>query len=130
MQRFRYIVSLVAVLGVLAHAMLLVRHNGSMVQSRLQHHALSAALDVICYGSGGNGLISGSERASLPHPSNGETECPICMGMGVTAAVLATCDLPHHAPDIRSARIVVVGKTISQRLVAVRPPTRGPPSHA
>jgi hypothetical protein len=122
-RRFTFCLALV---GVLLHAVLIARHNTIMLTAHLQVQGLLADLGVICHGSGTKQLPL-SDRSSLPLPSPNDSECPLCSGLA-----LATLDLPHVAtapqvPDTAAARVAIVGRDISVRLAAVRPPSCGPP---
>lgn len=122
MKRSRYMLVL-ALLGVLLNAALVVRHNSRMLDASLASHVLDADLKFICQ--------NGSEAPALPDsdqaPSPGMGECPICMGVCPAVAILSQ-PLSIAPVIIRaSERVVVIGEIITRRLAAVRPPQRGPP---
>jgi hypothetical protein len=122
--RYRLIVSVIAVLGVLLHAGLLVRHGGMMVQAQLTHQELASALGVICHG---DGTTSQTPSSDLPAPSNSSSDCPLCMGM-MTTATLPEQAVVAFISNALSERIVTVAERIAPRLAAVCPPSRGPPA--
>jgi hypothetical protein len=124
--RFRFIVSLLALLGVLLHAGLLVRHSTMMLNAKLLNQELAAALGVICHSDGTTSRLPASDLPALPEPPGNQGDCPLCMGL-MAVAVLPSNDLPSFAPDLASARIAVVSEVIAPRLSAVCPPARGPP---
>lgn len=127
--RLRWIISLLAVLGVLAHAGALVRHNAVMVDAHLQHQALVADLQVICH-SGGPGSSEPATIPDIPRPSNADNGCPLCSGLA-SAFALAALD----APCLASPYAVLEGyKPLAATRVlgqspATLPPVRGPPLH-
>ncbi len=127
MRRLSTSLRVLTILGVLLHAGLLVWHNTAMLGARLQSDALASALAEICYGTGMAQRVSPDDLPDAPPPSNDQGSCPICKGCVSAVAILATPQLAVHEPDQASARIIVVGQVIAQRLVRVRPPTRGPP---
>lgn len=126
--RLRRWTSLVALIGVLVHAGLVVRHNAMVLSAKLEHGALVATLGFICHGNGGTAELPAGEVPSLPQPEQDRSSCPLCAGLAPVAAVLTDTDLVCHVPDAASSRMAVVGEIIRQRLAAVRPPTRGPPA--
>jgi hypothetical protein len=85
------------------------------------------ALGEICYGAATQKIANPGDIPQAPPPGNEQGSCPVCMGCVSAVAILAPFPLVTHRFDETSARIEVVGTTISQRLVRLRPPTRGPP---
>lgn len=126
--RLRRWTALVAMIGVLLHAGLIVRHNAFVLSAKLEHGALVAALGVICHGNGGTTELPAGEIPSLPQPEQDRGSCPLCAGLAPLAAVLSVTSLVCHVPDAASSRMAIVGEIIRQRLAAVRPPSRGPPA--
>jgi hypothetical protein len=126
--RLRRWIALVAMIGVLLHAGLIVRHNVMVLSAQLEHGALVSALRVICHGHGGTAELPAGEVPSLPQPEQDRGSCPLCAGLAPVAAVLNDAGPVCHVSDAASSRIAVVGEIIRQRLAAVRPPTRGPPA--
>ncbi|MEQ1614431.1 MAG: DUF2946 family protein [Hyphomicrobiaceae bacterium] len=127
MLRFRAIVGVLAMLGVLLHAGLLVRHNTMMLNAKFLNQELTAALGVICHSDGSTSQLAGSDAPTVPEPSGNRGDCPLCMGL-MSVVILPTYDAPSFAPDLASARIAVMAEIIAPRLSAVCPPPRGPPS--
>ena len=122
MRRNRLIVVAVAMLGVLLHAGLLVRHGGMTIQKQFLNADLAAAGSVICHSDG----TTEPGRPIAPG-STDQGDCPLCQGM-MTAAVL-----PAAAPDIStfaspSSRLVMIAARIATRLEWLSPPPRGPPA--
>jgi hypothetical protein len=120
-RRFEKIISLVAVVGVLLHAGLLVRHNGIMLDAAFDRLALSFAGGVICHGDG-----VGSD-SGMPAHSDKVPNCPVCFAATLGAAVLPPMvALPGrgHVPYIV---LVNVDQLSGQRAGNIRPPSRAPP---
>jgi hypothetical protein len=124
LRRFERIISLVAVIGVLLHAGLLVRHNGIMLDAAFDRLALSFAGGVICHGDG-----SGMQPApGTPSHSGEMANCQVCVGAMAGAAILpplavlpgSGLALPVHAAE--------ADQHIGQHPGDVRPPSRAPPA--
>jgi Protein of unknown function (DUF2946) len=128
--RLRRWISLVAMFGVLLHAGLVVRHNAVMLNANLQQQELVAALGVICHGNGGTTQLAASDVPHVPQPSDSQSDCPICSGMVSAAALLPAMNFATLAHNRKSVRLTVVGREFAVRLVAVCPPSRGPPHSA
>lgn len=125
----RKLVVVVALLGVLAHAAALARHNGRMLGLWLEHQDLVAALLVICHGGGGS-TTADLAKLDLPAaPSDHASDCPLCMGLAVAAILPAPFAIPTPRV-VHSERIAHVAEFITPRLRAAWPPTRGPPVRA
>lgn len=129
MRRHRW-TALAALIGVLLHAGLIVRHNAMVLSAKLDHAALASALGVICHGNGGVTQLPASEQPALPEPELDRGSCPLCAGMAPAFALVNESPLACHAPDTTSSRIAVVGETIRIRLAPVCPPSCGPPAFA
>lgn len=125
--RVRSSINVLAIIAVLLHAAVLVRHGGSMLQRALAQSSLELALGVICHGAGGSGAIDPAQIPGAPAPSNDQGDCPICNGCVAAAAILSTPDLDVRTPPRQTARMRVVSAIITKRLTGVRPPPRGPP---
>ena len=67
----RRLIGLVAMLGVLLHAGLIVRHASIMLNATLLHSELVSSLGVICHGDGSTTRLPGSDVPALPDPSDG-----------------------------------------------------------
>ncbi len=114
----------VAIIGMLVHAALIVWHNASMVGATLERGLLAEAL-AICHATGPSGL----EGTVPAQPGEGEasTPCPICKGLVGAVAVVPDVRLPEPSPDKTAARFAARAKLITARLAPVCPPSRGPP---
>lgn len=126
--RSKHWMVLVALIGVLLHAGLIVRHNAMALSAKLDHAALATLFGFICHGNGGVSRLPASEQPALPEQEQDRGSCPICAGMAPAFAVLTDMLLPCQAHDTVSFRMAVVGKIIHVRLAAVCPPSCGPPA--
>lgn len=126
--RWRRFINLVALIGVLVHAGMIVRHHQVMLDAHLERQDLVNALGVICHGSGQATAPFDAELPSVPLPSDNQNkQCPLCAGMvpAIALAAAVECGVPLKfriaAPQIvryQARPIAIIG---------VRPPTRGPP---
>lgn len=124
MRRWERIVSLVAVLGVLLHAGLLVRHNGVMLDAAFDRVALAFAGEIICHDDSGNTRLG----PSAPHHSGKLPHCPVCVGAVAAAAILPPeIILPAPVPAA-SAKTVITHRRVGRRPYNIRPPSRAPPA--
>lgn len=124
MLHLRRWISVVAVLGMLAHAAALQRHNTAMLGGAAQLSRLAADLAQICHG----GEDAGRAVDQPPSPADGQLDCAICAGLGP-----AFIDVPGGKASL--ARLLAPAP-VSPRLaagsqglkLALRPPVRGPPT--
>jgi hypothetical protein len=128
--RLRRLIGLLATLGVLLHAGFLVRHNTSALRSALDHRSLAVALGFICHSGEMVAEASVPDLPQVPQPTGQKGECPICAGQAAASAILADPIVVLGGLRIDAPRVRIVGQTLVVRRVAVRPPTRGPPSLA
>jgi hypothetical protein len=121
----RRLTVLVALLGVLLHAAIVVRHNGMMLSAHLQRADLLSALSVICFGSGEQ--HANVSLPDVPAPSGSQSDCPICSGL-VSAVVAVPQQFVIEARAYAvSQRIAHVAEVIAPTLRSVWPPSRAPP---
>jgi hypothetical protein len=87
----RRLLSLLAIIGVLLHAGLFVRHNAMMVRAALDRAALADIFSEICSGKSGS---SANPDATFPgdHGSP-ESHCPDCLTFAGAVALLPTAFL-------------------------------------
>ena len=127
---WRKIVCCLAVLAMVLHAAMLVRHSGAMLAAKTAAAELSASLSsAICHGNGGSGQAD-SDVLPDPAPSGQSTDCPMCLGQCAAMAVLPdrlAFDRVKHALSIRQEFVSFLIRT---RMAEVRPPSTGPPSLA
>jgi hypothetical protein len=128
-------VSMIALLGVLAHAAAIPRHNAVMLAGAIEAADRGTALAAVGETPAAiSGLLcsAGSDAGSGNDPgAPGKSSlCPICMGVSPAHAILSACEsmivatfaiLIARAP-VRDMRIV--------QLKLYRPPARGPPGAA
>jgi len=119
-------VNLLALLGVLLHAGLVVRHNNTVLAAVLQQD-LPFSYGIICQtpaqGQSGN---QSPERAS---PLKNTAQCPICLG-AVPGAALAgpvALDIPAPAPYALPPLKMAAAAAVAPQFRAVLPPSRAPP---
>lgn len=129
MRYFLTSVRIIAIVGIVLHAGLLVRHNSSVLAANLQASSLFVALAEICHG-GGVQLSEAPDIPQLPPPGGDSGSCPICKGCVAAAAVLPTVDFFHHSPLATVTRMEIVGEAIALRLARILPPARAPPRTA
>jgi hypothetical protein len=123
-------VGLLAVVGVLLHAAVVVRHASRMLPAMGSPGltgTLATDMALICR----SGVTTGTEQAPANAPGKGTAEvCPVCAGL-VTPFALAAVELPAVAvPDASSA---VAGLLLDERQPVqsrIRLSSRGPPATA
>lgn len=141
--RSRAMIGVLAVLGVLLNAALIVRHHAIMVQTALASTtqavqsandagaldvgipgmaALAADLQVLCHSA------VADEKAGDGKSGNGMSTCPLCMGLSHTAAVLTPADAAGLLLPKRGIRFALPRRDdcveVQRR---IRPPGRAPP---
>ena len=128
-------VSMVALLGVLAHAAAIPRHNAVMLAGAIEAADKQTALASVGETPAAiSGLLcsAGSDAGSgnVPGAPGKSSTCPICMGLSPAHAILAVFVPEVAAPlAILIARAPVRDMRIAQ-LKRYRPPARGPPAAA
>lgn len=127
MWHWRKLIGLLAVLGVLMHASLIVRHSSIMLSAKLAHSDLLSALGEICHGGGGVASSPDSDLPTVPSPGGAISDCPLCMGLGSAVVVLPGYSGVAHVPDAISARQEIVAEIAARRMAAHLPPSTGPP---
>ena len=83
-RQFRTWIGFWAVVGVLLHAGLVVRHHASMVSAKLAHQDLITSLSIICHSDGTTSKLAASEIPNIPEPTGNSGDCPMCSGMGLS----------------------------------------------
>jgi len=116
-----------AIIGIILHAGLIVRHNAAMLGSHLQLASLTADLAEICHGAGGPSAADQHQLPKMPSPGSDLGSCPMCTGCISAVAILPTPYSIARVPHRTVIRMEVVGETIAQRLARLRPPSRAPP---
>ena len=123
--RTRGLIGIIAMLGVLLHAAIVVRHHGLMLNAQLQYQALAADFRVICHGTV---TPSEAELPNLPRPASTDYDCPVCSGL-VGIFALAAVEpiappLPLPSAHDRPADRPMLQSAARRDL----PPARGPPT--
>jgi hypothetical protein len=128
--RLRAWISIVATLGVLLHAGLLVRHSLAMSDAARQYRAIVADLGSLCLAGAGEAHTGTADLPQVPQPS-GATGCPICAGLVAAFALAAPQPAALTLPTGVAIRLPYVGAAAVRPLLrTAHPPARGPPAHA
>jgi hypothetical protein len=126
--RLRQWIGMIAVFGVLLHAVAVVRHHGLMLGVHLQYQALVSDLSGICHGGRSIVAETSADLPYVPKPSDAQNGCPICSGQA-PAYTVVSIDLVE-VPATTSARIswneLRFSKPYHHDLTW--PPARGPPA--
>lgn len=126
-------VSVFALLGVLAQAVAIPRHNAIMLAG-----ALAAADETLVLVSIGTPAESGAicrtdgrwgsnAPSGAPGSPGKSTSCPICLGLASAHAILPSHDLTVQTPFAVSIERVAVRDMRLAQLDLYRPRARGPP---
>lgn len=130
MQTWRKLIGVVAILGVLLHAGLIVQHASMLVGAVLGQSLAGDLQAAICHGGD-----AATADAAVPQDGDGSGrpaagQCPICQGMSSAAVVLPT-PLPLAArAEAESERLAAISERIAHRIAGLLPPARAPPSRA
>ena len=117
-------ISVVAAVGMLAHTVAVVRHDGAMLSALLQLPRLTADLARICHG----GEAMGPSLGGAQSPYDAQANCPICSGLGPLFFVLPFARVPRRGDDLPAAGAsLFASQAVSAAGLALRPPVRGPP---
>jgi hypothetical protein len=117
-------ISAVAAVGLVAHAIALVRHHGAMLKAELAPPRLTVTAAQICHAGG----AEVAPQAPPQTPSEIAASCPICAGPG--PALMAPAS-EHCGLSPRPARALVAlfpDPAAPAARWALRPPVRGPPA--
>jgi hypothetical protein len=128
--RMRRWIGLLALASVLLHAAALVRHNTVMAGAGLQYQALVDSLTQICHGSAVAGSVAPPNLPYVPPPSNSDNGCPLCSGLGPSAAIAAPEAATPFAPPAAQRVVYHAAPGSVAPGHAVCPPARGPPAIA
>lgn len=122
-------ISGVVMLGVLMHAIAVVRHNTVMLSAHLQHASLAADLHILCNPSG-SGNIDSASLPDLPRPADAQNDCPICVGLAFAVMTPTPSTEPSYLVfDPPMLRPTAEAAPVGHRRILL-PPVRGPPSLA
>ena len=87
--RLRQWIGMIAVFGVLLHAVAVVRHHGLMLGVHLQYQALVSDLSAICHGGRSIVAETSADLPYVPKPSDAQNGCPICSGQAPAYTVVS-----------------------------------------
>jgi hypothetical protein len=125
--RLRPLVNILAILGMLAHAGALVRHNSVMVDAAFEYQALLSDIGSFCHGDAGSSSSLGAASPGVPPPTNSHDSCAICLGLATAVALIVANTIGVWAP-VETKVISFDGLiTIAEVPHALHPPARGPP---
>ncbi len=123
MLRVKAFIASLALLGMLLHAGLVVRHS-TMTFDTLLSDAGSFGIGVMCHRPDD---LPQSTDEGAPTQDGSAASCPLCLTAGAIVAVLPP-DFSVGVPtDARSARQEIIAEIAAPRLGPVCPPARGPP---
>lgn len=122
----RRMISFVVVLGVLLHALAIVRHNGVMIDAHVQRASLIKDLLLICHPSG-IGTVDAASLPDVPRPTDAQNDCPICSGLGLAVALPAPDLVPYYVAFLPSELIPLPAIDGTELQRAFIPQARGPP---
>jgi hypothetical protein len=124
---WRRYINLVALIGVLVHAGLVVRHHQVMLGAHLERQDLIGALAVICH-SNGQPATSSENVPWVPLPSDQQnSHCPLCAGLATAVALPASVESGVPLQFRAAAPQLVRYEARPVETESVKPPTRGPP---
>jgi hypothetical protein len=116
-----------AIIGMLLHAGLFVRHTAMMLGGALASAALAAAFGEIC--SGASGSARSPDSALPQNPASRQNHCPDCLGFAGAALLPPT--LPFYVTFYSIASDTVFSAAaVSSADVPLWPPGQGPPAIA
>jgi hypothetical protein len=126
--RLRQLVGMMAVFGVLLHAVAVVRHHGLMLGTHLQYQALVSDLSAICHGGQSKAGEAPAELPYVPKPLDAQNGCPICSGQVPAFAVVSFDLVELPAPGSVLVSWDEPRFAAPSHLDLTWPPARGPPS--
>jgi hypothetical protein len=123
-------ISVLAVLGVLVHAAAVTRHATSHARAAFQYLALRADLAQLCHGGVRADVAPAPELPYIPPPTDGQSGCQICCGLGSAVALLAPERPNLFVPTPAAVSVPTAEYCAPQSSHAPCPPARGPPALA
>jgi hypothetical protein len=121
----RRLVSLLAIIGMLLHAGLFVRHNAMMLGVALDRAVLADAFDEICLGK-----PNSPATPDAGHPRNEgdpQAHCPDCLGFASAVALLSTTFVNYDASYSITSDALFSSQVVSTDGLLLWPPGRAPP---
>jgi hypothetical protein len=128
--RLRAWATIVAVLGVLLHAGMLVRHHGLVLSAHLLEQVLASNLATFCHGGADAASRSPGSLPDIPKPSDAQSGCPVCSGQAPAFALVAPDYLEAPARFAAATSWTEPERANPALRRAVCPPARGPPASA
>jgi hypothetical protein len=128
--RIRKLLSLLAMVGVLFHAGLVVRHSSLMAGVTIERAVLAGAFGVICHGNPSAGESFDAQSPATQDPVQKQARCPICLGFASAAAVLPELPACHIERYATTAIAQAAVEAVAPASHALWPPGRGPPVDA
>lgn len=136
--RLRRWIGWLAIAGMLMHAVALVRHNVSVLDSAIAGAASSeTARAYSVLNDDGTVLIAGTichtdgdQDAGSPggQPKSGSERCPVCAGTVAAVALAAPEPATISRPLVIAEAVVIATAIQTPAQHFVRPPNRGPPA--
>jgi hypothetical protein len=120
----RRLISLLAIVGVLLHAGIFVRHNAMMLGAALDRAAFADIFSEICHGD------PNSVSPDAPHPQNPsdpESHCPDCLGFVGAAALFPAIFADYDAVYSIISDTFISSDVVRPNIPVLWPPGRGPP---
>lgn len=126
--RWRRYINLVAVIGMLMHAGMVVRHHQVMLGAHLERQDLIGALGVICHSNGQATTVSDADVPWVPLPSDQQhAQCPLCAGLASAVALAASAECSVPVRFRTAAPPLMRYEPRPVEIASVRPPSRAPP---
>jgi hypothetical protein len=121
----RRLVGVLAIIGVLLHAGLFIRHNAIMLRAALDHAALADVFSEICVGQANS---SGSPDAAHPRNHDGpQSRCLDCLSCASAVALLPATSANHDATYATASDSLIPSDVEGPHSLELWPPGRGPP---
>lgn len=121
----RRLLSVVAIVGMLLHAGLFVRHNAMMLGATLDHDNLGGIFSEIC-----SAKLDASEGQAATHPQDrNETNshCQDCLAFAGAVALLAIIAATYDATYSTTFDTRISSQVERRNILALWPPGQGPP---
>jgi hypothetical protein len=121
----RRLISVLAIIGVLLHAGLFIRHNAMMLGAALDHAALADIFSNICFGH-----ADSSANPDATHPRNQDgpqSRCLDCLSCGSAVALLPAISATYGATYAIVSDSIIPSDPVRPNSLELWPPGRGPP---
>ena len=121
----RRLVSLLAIVGMLLHAGLFVRHNAMMLGAALDGAVLADAFDEICVGKPNSPATP--DAGHPQNPGDQRSHCPDCLAFAGAVALLSTAFVNYDAAYSIASDTLFSSQVVSTDGLLLWPPGRAPP---